>query len=245
MAYCRVVLADSGVKFCERFQRKLADGQLSAERPLDSDPLWAATLSFAWAEKRSGVSRESLLVVAARSAEFDAVNQLAKRGTKLDDIVLTPTLFQWQEDGRRMTTSRLALAIIAVVASILLFPFKQTIAPEWTIYALGADRHPLANITVREVWQQYSLENEGHEEDRLTDSSGRVQFPRRNLRSSISQRLIGCFKQVMMTGVHASCGAKSYLVAFGKGVDTMDWADFSQEQGTTMPWQHSTLVLKH
>jgi hypothetical protein len=100
MAYCRVVLADSGVKFCERFQRKLADGQLSAERPLDSDPLWAATLSFAWAEKRSGVSGESLLVVAARSAEFDAVNQLANRGTKLDDIVLTPTLFQRQEDGR-------------------------------------------------------------------------------------------------------------------------------------------------
>src|SRR5439155_8221502 len=141
-----------------------------------------------------------------------------------------------------MRPSRLALAIIAVVAAILLFPFKQTIAPEWTIYTLDADRHPLANITVREVWQQYSLENEGHEEDCLTDSSGRVQFPRRNLRSSISQRLIGCFKQVMMTRVHTSCGAKSYLVAFGKGVDTIR-ADFSQEQGTTMPW-HSTLVLQ-
>jgi hypothetical protein len=72
-----------------------------------------------------------------------------------------------------------------------------------------------------------------------------VQFPRRNLRSSIGQRLIGCFGQVMKTGVHASCGANSYLVAFGKGVDTMDWADFSQEQGTTMPWQRSILVLKH
>lgn len=144
-----------------------------------------------------------------------------------------------------MRTSRLALAIIAVVVAILVFPFKQTIAPEWTIYTLDADRHPLANITVREVWQQYSLKHEGNEEDRLTDSSGRVQFPRRSFRSSISQRLIGCSKQVMMTGVHASCGAKSYLVAFGKGVDTMDWADFSQEEGTTMPWQHSTLVLKH
>jgi hypothetical protein len=144
-----------------------------------------------------------------------------------------------------MRSSRLALAIVAVVAAILLFPFNQTVAPEWTIYTLDADRRPLANITVREAWQQYSLENEGHEEDRLTDSSGRVFFPRRNLRSSIGQRLIGCFEQVMKTGVHASCGADSYLVAFGKGVDTMDWADFSQEQGTTMPWQHSTLVLKH
>jgi hypothetical protein len=144
-----------------------------------------------------------------------------------------------------MRTSRVALIVVGVVAAILLFPFKQTIAPEWTIDTLDADRRPLAKITVREVWQQYSLENDGHEEDRLTDSSGRVQFPRRYLRSSIGQRLIGCLKQATMAGVHASCGPNSFLVAFGKGVDTMDWADFSQEQGTTMPWQRSTLVLKH
>jgi hypothetical protein len=144
-----------------------------------------------------------------------------------------------------MRTSRLAQIIVAVVAAILVFPFKQTIAPEWTIYTLDADRRPLTNITVREAWQQYSLENEGQEEDRLTDSSGRVQFPRRNLRSGTGQRLIGCLKQVTMAGVHASCGANSYLVAFGKGVDTRDWADFSQGQGTTMLWQRSTLVLKH
>ena len=37
-----------------------------------------------------------------------------------------------------MRPSRLALAIIAVVAAILLFPFKQTVAPEWTIYTLDA-----------------------------------------------------------------------------------------------------------
>jgi hypothetical protein len=144
-----------------------------------------------------------------------------------------------------MRTSPFALIIVALVAAILLFPFKQIIAPEWTIYTLDAGQHPLANITVREVWQQYSFESQGHEEKRLTDSSGRVQFPSRTLRSSIGQRLIGCLKQVMATGVHASCGADSYLVAFGKGVDTMDWADFSQEQGTTMPSQRSTLVLKH
>jgi hypothetical protein len=83
-----------------------------------------------------------------------------------------------------MRPSRLALAVIAVVAAILFFPSRRTVAPEWTICTLDPDRHPLANVTVREVWQEYSLENEGHEEDRLTDSGGRVQFPRRNLRSS-------------------------------------------------------------
>ena len=51
--------------------------------------------------------------------------------------------------------------------------------------------------------------------------------------------------QITLTGVHAGCGSHSYLVAFGDGVDTMDWADPGQEDGTTMPWQRSTLVLRH
>jgi hypothetical protein len=39
-----------------------------------------------------------------------------------------------------MRPSRLALAIIVVVAGILLFPFKETVAPEWTIHTLDANR---------------------------------------------------------------------------------------------------------
>jgi hypothetical protein len=144
-----------------------------------------------------------------------------------------------------MASSRLTLIVLAFLAALSFVPFNQIIAPEWTIHTLDPSRRPLANMTVREVWQQYSLENMGHEEDRLTDSGGRVQFPRRYRRSSMGQRFIGCLKQVMTTGVHASCGAKSYLVAFGNGVDTLDWADRSQEYGTTLPSQHSILVLKH
>jgi hypothetical protein len=94
MAYCRVILAEAGVRFCDRFQRKLADGRLSAERSLDSEPFWAETLSYAIAEKRRGVTGEALLSVAAHSSEFDATNQLVNLGSKLKDIVLTPAVFQ-------------------------------------------------------------------------------------------------------------------------------------------------------
>lgn len=99
MAYCRLILADAGVRFCDHFQRKLEDGSLSAERQLDSDPLWAETLSFARAEKRSGVSGALLLAVAARSSEFDAANRLANEGSKLTDVILTTTVFRWPEEG--------------------------------------------------------------------------------------------------------------------------------------------------
>ena len=99
LAYSRLILSESGVRFCDRFQRKLADGSLSSERPLDSEPLWAEVVSFARAEKSSGVNGDALLAIAGRSSEFDAVNQLANRGSKLKDIALTPAVLQWPEEG--------------------------------------------------------------------------------------------------------------------------------------------------
>jgi hypothetical protein len=141
------------------------------------------------------------------------------------------------------------IKIVCVAAGLVLasglIPVPQIVAPDWTITTLDAARRPLTGITVRQVWQQYSLEGSSHEEDRLTDGRGEVHFPRRTEWTSIAGRLFGCARQISGAGVHASCGPHSYLVAFGKGVDTMDWADLGQEDATTMPWQRSTLVLKH
>jgi len=99
MAYCRLLLADSGVQFSGCFQRKLTDGRLSAEQRLAANPLWAEAVLFAETERETGVAGKALLVVAARSAEFDVANQLANQGTRLDDIVLMPIVFQWPEEG--------------------------------------------------------------------------------------------------------------------------------------------------
>ena len=139
---------------------------------------------------------------------------------------------------------QIGFVILLVVAVYLLFPFPQTIAPEWTVTTLDAEWRPLANITVREVWQQYSIEEESHEEDRVTDAHGRVQLPRRVQGISVARRWIGCLSQLARHGVHASCGANSYLVVFGNGVDTMDWANPEEEEGLPGLWQRSTLVLK-
>lgn len=137
------------------------------------------------------------------------------------------------------------VCVAAAVLAIAFIPVPKIVAPDWTITTLDAARRPLTGITVREVWQQYSLEDSSHEEDRLTDIRGEAHFPRRTEWNSIGGRLFGCARQISSAGVHASCGPHSYLVAFGKGVDTMDWTDIGQENGTTLPWQRSTLVLKH
>jgi hypothetical protein len=98
MAYCRLLLGDSGVTFSDRFQRKLAGGSISAERLLETEPLWAEAVSFAKAEK-TAVTGKALLAVAAHSSEFDAANQLANQGSKLKDIILMPVVLQWSEEG--------------------------------------------------------------------------------------------------------------------------------------------------
>jgi hypothetical protein len=139
-----------------------------------------------------------------------------------------------------------ALVLIAAATLVIVStPLPLTVAPDWTIITLDAGHKPLFGITVREVWQQYSIENSSHEEDRLTDTKGEVHFPRRTYRASFAHRFLGCASEISTTGVHASSGAHLYLVAFGKGVDTMDWTDLSQEYGMAVPWQRSTLVLKH
>jgi len=145
----------------------------------------------------------------------------------------------------RPDRAKIVRIAVAVVLVSVLIPVPRTVAPDWTITTLDAARRPLIGITVREVWQQYSLEDSSHEEDRLTNIRGEVHFPRRTEWTSIAGRIFGCLRQISGAGVHASCGPHSYLVAFGKGVDTMDWTDLGQQDGTTMPWQHSTLVLKH
>jgi hypothetical protein len=146
----------------------------------------------------------------------------------------------------RLSANSKSVRVSAVLVLAALFiPMPQIVAPDWTVTTLDATHRPLKGITVREVWQQYSLENSSHEEDRLTDDKGEARFPRRQKWTSVVARFFGCARQVVSGGVHGSCGPRSYLVAFGKGVDTMDWADIGQQNGTTMPSQQSTLILKH
>lgn len=88
-----------GLRFSDRFQRELIDGGISEERPLDSEPLWAPSSPVRSVRTGSGVARTALLAIAARSAEFGAILQLADNPSQLKNIVLTPTLFLWPDEG--------------------------------------------------------------------------------------------------------------------------------------------------
>jgi len=98
IAYCRVILAHSGAWFSQTFQRAPLR-ELIQERPFSTEPVWNAALEFARAEVKRGVPAKDLLLVAARSAEFDAANQLLKNGSKLGDLTFTSPILVWPESG--------------------------------------------------------------------------------------------------------------------------------------------------
>lgn len=93
MAYCRLLLSRSGVRFSDNFRRLLPDGSISTEKPLSSEPVWESLVTFAQSEIERGMAEHDILAVAGRSAEFHAVNQLLQSGSRLENVVLsTPVL---------------------------------------------------------------------------------------------------------------------------------------------------------
>lgn len=101
LAYGRVLLTKTGARFSDSFQRKLPTGVLQ-ERLLSSEPVWNAALEFARRESQRDISVQDFLVVAGRSAEFQAANELLNRGSELENLVFTPYRLPWPEDGPKV-----------------------------------------------------------------------------------------------------------------------------------------------
>jgi hypothetical protein len=59
---------------------------------------------------------------------------------------------------------------------------------------------------VRQIWQHYSLESQGHEQDLNTDEDGRVVLHSRTIRASILRRTVHPFWNILRQGAHASSG---------------------------------------
>lgn len=95
MAYCRLMLMKSGAQFSERFREVLSNGSLSEERLLASEPLWTETSAFVAAELMAGVTRNDVMALAARSAEFAAANKLLNNGSHLGDLRFTAPILAW------------------------------------------------------------------------------------------------------------------------------------------------------
>jgi hypothetical protein len=92
LAFGRIILVRAGVQLPGRFVRMLDDGTFTPECPLEAEPVWKPAMDFARrAETR--LSKDEFLAIAARSAEFDAVNKACQAGSNPKDLVGAVPIF--------------------------------------------------------------------------------------------------------------------------------------------------------
>ena len=109
-------------------------------------------------------------------------------------------------------TRNLKIFVLLLLAILLLYPFKTTLVPEQHVLVVTKDMHPVRDVLVRQIWKNYSLESEGHEEDLGTNAHGRVTFPTRTIRANLLWRMLGPLTSLASQGVHASFGVDTYMI---------------------------------
>jgi len=124
-----------------------------------------------------------------------------------------------------------ALAVIVLLlAVLLLFPFKTTIVPTWTLKVTDESGNPVQEIRVTEHWQHYLLEASGHEELRRVDADGRVSFPERTIRASLLRRLLATLSRFNKSGNEARSEPYASVVVWGSKLHETAVAIYREEQ---------------
>jgi hypothetical protein len=117
-----------------------------------------------------------------------------------------------------------SLVTIAILV-ILFIPFPTIVVPEWKVKVVDQTGKPFVGETVREYRQHYSLESREHEEERITDENGYVDFPRRTIWAPLLWRIISTSLAAVLTLAHGSTGIDAWLmvVGYSTGGGTRDY----------------------
>ncbi len=125
----------------------------------------------------------------------------------------------------------LLILLFTAVGVIALYPWKTTVVPQWKVRIVDQSGVPLANTGVREIWQHYSIESRGHEQDLMTDNEGYVTFPERTVRASLAVRIIRPI--VSALNPHHGSGPDAFVIALAAEYDT--WSNNSALPGQPLP----------
>lgn len=106
---------------------------------------------------------------------------------------------------------------LLILGAVCLYPFQSTVLPSQSVLVVTEEWKPVQGCSVRQRWQNYSLESRGHEQDLRTDESGRATFPRRTIRASVLRRVMHPFWNILRQGIHASFGVHTETLEQGGG----------------------------
>lgn len=109
-----------------------------------------------------------------------------------------------------------AIVAVATLLILSLIPRESVVVPAWSVQIVGVDSRPVEGINVRQVWQDYTLESNSHEEMVVAPRDGRVSFPERRISVPRLMLVVGIIRNVLNSGVHSSFGPSSWLIIWGK-----------------------------
>lgn len=141
----------------------------------------------------------------------------------------------------RKSLALISLALLLLPANIVAQKRKlreYVIVPAWRVQIVDEAGHPLKGALVRQVWQDYDVEQRSHEQDARSDDDGYVIFPKRTIRTSPEERAKGRTNNFRRLGVHASFGVHAYVLAWGEivGCQRLE-GDADYEEGKPPPSQ--------
>jgi hypothetical protein len=116
---------------------------------------------------------------------------------------------------KKLLMSRRYVLIACVLLALFLIPFPTGVVPEWKLRVLDRDGNPISGERVRETWQHYSLEGDGHEDERLTDQNGYVVFPARKIWSPLLWRIVSTGSAAVSTLFHGGMGVHAWVMVIG------------------------------
>jgi hypothetical protein len=105
---------------------------------------------------------------------------------------------------------RVFLVVVLFACIAVLYPFKETVVPEWGVQVVDTSGNPVANVPIRQVWRNYSTEFGDHREDSVTDELGYATFPARSGRVCALQRALVSLSNARALA-HASWGPHSFV----------------------------------
>jgi hypothetical protein len=93
LAYGRVWMEGKGVQFTDYYLRMSVDEKSYTEHELEDEPVYREAVAAAQSEINDGAEFDVFFPIAARSAEFQAINRALHGGSRLEDLELSPPIF--------------------------------------------------------------------------------------------------------------------------------------------------------
>jgi hypothetical protein len=147
--------------------------------------------------------------------------------------------------NKTVLTVVVALALLVGALFYRLFPVSSLAAPQWEVIVVDEHDKPVEGMTVRETWQNYSVETEEHEADRQTDANGNATFPAQNSEYSVLRQIAGTASALVHLNIHASYGPHATVFAFGKGLEgTATTGNFVADWTGSPSLMRSRIVVK-